>query len=162
MNCSKEPAPAKATQQKRHFCAPPFKYRHEIPRGYRKRLVLPHPGHGIWLATVFADFKVRPLNRAQEDIEMEETNNQNRQGCHVRTLRQRLAMTQEEFAHCLGITVSTVNRWENGHSSPSKLARASIVALGEKNKLHVDGFTLDVTEAEPQPQYVATNSAYGA
>ncbi|NQY92029.1 MAG: helix-turn-helix transcriptional regulator [Deltaproteobacteria bacterium] len=93
---------------------------------------------------------------------MDETKNQNRQGCLVRTLRQRLVMTQEEFAHCLGITVSTVNRWENGHSSPSKLARASIVALGEKNKLHVDAFTLDVTEAEPQPQYVATNSAYGA
>ena len=34
-------------------------------------------------------------------------------------------------------------------------------AIG-KNKLHVDAFTLDVTEAEPQPQYVATNSAYGA
>lgn len=162
MNCSKEPAPAKATGQKRHFCAPPFKYRHWTSCGYRKRLVLPHPGHGIWLATVFADCTARPLNRAQEDIEMDETTNQNPQGYLVRTLRQRLAMTQEEFAHCLGITVSTVNRWENGHSSPSKLARASIVALGEKNKLRVDAFTLAVVEVEAQPQYVATNSAYGA
>ncbi|MBC8292571.1 MAG: helix-turn-helix transcriptional regulator [Proteobacteria bacterium] len=93
---------------------------------------------------------------------MDETTNQNPQGYLVRTLRQRLAMTQEEFAHCLGITVSTVNRWENGHSSPSKLARASIVALGEKNKLRVDAFTLAVVEVEAQPQYVATNSAYGA
>lgn len=91
---------------------------------------------------------------------MDETTNQNRQGYLVRALRQRLAMTQEEFAHCLGITVSTVNRWENGHSNPSKLARASIVALGEKNKLRVDAFSLAVTDSEPQ--YVAPNSAYGS
>ncbi|HIF63698.1 MAG TPA: XRE family transcriptional regulator [Deltaproteobacteria bacterium] len=91
---------------------------------------------------------------------MNETTNSQSPGCLVRTLRQRLVMTQEEFAHCLGITVSTVNRWENGHSHPSKLARSSIVALGEKNKLRVDAFTLAVTEVEPQ--YMATNSAYGA
>ncbi len=93
---------------------------------------------------------------------MDETKNQDQLGCLVRTLRNRLAMTQEDFAHSLGITVSTVNRWENGHSKPSKLARASIVALGEKKKLRVDQVTLAVTEAEPQPQYVSTNSAYGA
>ena len=40
----------------------------------------------------------------------------------VRSLRQRLGVTQEEFAHEIAVTVSTVNRWENGHSAPSKLA----------------------------------------
>jgi DNA-binding transcriptional regulator YiaG len=38
-------------------------------------------------------------------------------------------MTQEEFAHTLGITVATVNRWENGHAKPSKLARRAIERL---------------------------------
>ena len=47
-------------------------------------------------------------------------------GLSIRDMRNKLAMTQEEFAHALGITVSTVNRWENGHSEPSKLARATI------------------------------------
>ena len=92
---------------------------------------------------------------------MQENNTQNGYDRLVRKFRQRLAMTQEEFAHCLGITVSTVNRWENGHSKPSKLARASIVALGEKNQLRVDTSTLAVSEVEVGTQYVTTNPAYG-
>ncbi len=63
-------------------------------------------------------------------------------GQHIRKLRLKLQMTQEEFAHSLGITVSTVNRWENGHSEPSKLARASIVGLAEKRGVTVDPTTL--------------------
>ncbi len=47
----------------------------------------------------------------------------------IRDMRNRLSMTQEEFAPALGITVSTVNRWENGHSAPSKLARATLSRL---------------------------------
>ena len=66
----------------------------------------------------------------------------------IRELRVKLDMTQEEFAHSLGITVSTVNRWENGHSEPSKLARASIVGLAEKRGVNIDPGTL----AMPRPQ----------
>ena len=47
-------------------------------------------------------------------------------GTSIRELRRNLRMTQEEFAHTLGITVATVNRWENGHAKPSKLARRAI------------------------------------
>ncbi len=44
-------------------------------------------------------------------------------------LRRRLNMTQEEFAHAIGVTVSTVNRWENGHITPSRLARRAMENL---------------------------------
>src|SRR6266571_3954659 len=44
----------------------------------------------------------------------------------IRTLRQQLGMTQEEFAHQIAVTVSTVNRWENAHAEPSKLAWKAI------------------------------------
>ncbi len=44
----------------------------------------------------------------------------------VRELRTRLGLTQEDFARALGITVSTVCRWEKGHSKPSKLACMSL------------------------------------
>src|SRR5262245_37384803 len=44
----------------------------------------------------------------------------------IRTLRQQLGMTQEEFAHEIAVTVSTVNRWENAHAEPSKLAWKAI------------------------------------
>lgn len=50
-------------------------------------------------------------------------------GASVTALRRRLNMTQEEFAHAIGVTVSTVNRWENGHITPSRLARRAMEAL---------------------------------
>ncbi|MEP0897558.1 MULTISPECIES: helix-turn-helix domain-containing protein [Leptolyngbya] len=40
----------------------------------------------------------------------------------VRELRQRLGLTQEQFAARLGVTFPTINRWENRHSKPSKMA----------------------------------------
>ncbi|MBD1847501.1 helix-turn-helix transcriptional regulator [Cyanobacteria bacterium FACHB-63] len=40
----------------------------------------------------------------------------------VRELRQRLELTQEQFASELGVTFTTINRWENRHSKPSKMA----------------------------------------
>jgi putative transcriptional regulator len=51
----------------------------------------------------------------------------------VRELRRRLGMTQEELAHALGITVGTVNRWENGRFRPSKLARATIAEFARRH-----------------------------
>lgn len=42
---------------------------------------------------------------------------------NIRRLRVALGLTQEEFAHAIGMTVSTVNRWEHGGNKPSKLAR---------------------------------------
>jgi len=74
---------------------------------------------------------------------------QNKTGCLIRELRVKLDMTQEEFAHALGITVSTVNRWENGHSEPSKLARASIVGLAEKRGVTLDPATLSISQPQP-------------
>jgi DNA-binding transcriptional regulator YiaG len=56
----------------------------------------------------------------------------------VRTLRRRLSMTQEEFAHELGITVGTVNRWENGRFHPSKLARATLADFATKHGLSLE------------------------
>ena len=44
---------------------------------------------------------------------------------------------QEEFAHSLGITVGTVNRWENGRFRPSKLAKAAILEFARRHGLAV-------------------------
>ena len=40
----------------------------------------------------------------------------------VRQLRQLLGLTQEQFAARMGVTLVTVNRWENDRSKPSPLA----------------------------------------
>ncbi|MDF1581498.1 MAG: helix-turn-helix transcriptional regulator [Desulfuromonadales bacterium] len=41
----------------------------------------------------------------------------------VKEVRRQLALSQEELAHALGVSFATVNRWENGRTAPSKLAR---------------------------------------
>jgi len=50
-------------------------------------------------------------------------------GKYTRRIRQQLGMTQEEFAHAIAVTASTVNRWENDHAAPSRLARRAIEIL---------------------------------
>ena len=47
----------------------------------------------------------------------------------VRELRRRLQLTQEKFAAKLGVTFPTINRWENGRSLPSPLAKQRIREL---------------------------------
>ena len=36
----------------------------------------------------------------------------------VKQLRERLGLTQEQFAQKVGVTFSTVNHWENGKRTP--------------------------------------------
>jgi putative transcriptional regulator len=47
-------------------------------------------------------------------------------GRMIKELRVTLGLTQEQFASRLGVTVSTVNRWENNKGSPSPLAKRRI------------------------------------
>ena len=61
----------------------------------------------------------------------------------IRELRARLSMTQEEFAHAIAVTVSTVNRWENGHANPSKLAWRAIQGLARKRGATAGGRARD-------------------
>ncbi|WP_413165062.1 helix-turn-helix domain-containing protein [Capilliphycus salinus ALCB114379] len=44
----------------------------------------------------------------------------------VRTLRERLGLSQEKLAASLGVSFQTVNRWERGHAKPSQLALNAI------------------------------------
>jgi DNA-binding transcriptional regulator YiaG len=41
----------------------------------------------------------------------------------VKEVRRQLGMSQEELAYALGVSFATINRWENGKTSPSRLAR---------------------------------------
>ena len=44
-------------------------------------------------------------------------------------VRRQLALSREDLARELGVSYATVNRWENGLSKPSKLARAQLDAF---------------------------------
>jgi putative transcriptional regulator len=50
----------------------------------------------------------------------------------VKNLRLLLGLTQEEFAHKLGVGFVTVNRWENKHNKPSRMAMKILTALAEE------------------------------
>lgn len=44
----------------------------------------------------------------------------------IKSIRQQLGLSQEELAQKLGVSFTSVNRWENGQTKPSKLARRQI------------------------------------
>jgi putative transcriptional regulator len=52
----------------------------------------------------------------------------------IRELRLNLNMTQENFAHEIGVTFATVNRWENGRTQPNKVAQKVLKQM--ERKLH--------------------------
>ena len=56
----------------------------------------------------------------------------------IRDIRERLGLTQEKFAAKLGVTLPTINRWENGRAEPSPMAiqnlRELIASMGENGK----------------------------
>jgi putative transcriptional regulator len=50
----------------------------------------------------------------------------------IKEVRRQLALSQEDLARKLGVSYATVNRWENGQTKPSKLARAQLEAFCER------------------------------
>ena len=42
----------------------------------------------------------------------------------IKEVRIKMGFSQEDLARALGVSFATVNRWENGKTSPSKLAYA--------------------------------------
>jgi len=60
----------------------------------------------------------------------------------VREVRRQLGISQEELAHELGVSFATINRWENGKTTPFKLARTQFDAFCRKmaaqGKLHLE------------------------
>lgn len=52
----------------------------------------------------------------------------------IKSIRQKLGLSQEELAQKLGVSFTSVNRWENGQTKPSKLARRQIDILCKKSE----------------------------
>lgn len=70
----------------------------------------------------------------------------------IRRLRDRLGLTQVEFAQRIGVAFATVNRWENGQTAPSPLSWQQVQRLDDdddsgaaKNTEPVAASTLDFT-----------------
>jgi putative transcriptional regulator len=61
----------------------------------------------------------------------------------VKDVRRQLGLSQEDLARVLGVSFATVNRWENGKTIPSKLARAQFetffAKMAKQGKLKLPG-----------------------
>ena len=47
----------------------------------------------------------------------------------IKSVREQLHFSQEDFARELGVSFATVNRWENGKAYPSKMAQGGTYKL---------------------------------
>ncbi|MBM3330019.1 MAG: helix-turn-helix transcriptional regulator [Calditrichaeota bacterium] len=65
----------------------------------------------------------------------------------IRTVRQRTGLSQERFAAKIGVTFPSINRWENGKTTPSRLALRQVKQLletmGEQGRDLLDEFFSD-------------------
>lgn len=52
-------------------------------------------------------------------------------------LRVKLNVTQMELAKLLGVSFSSINRWERGKFSPTIIAREKLKALFKENKIEL-------------------------
>jgi len=50
----------------------------------------------------------------------------------VKKLRERLDLTQEQFAQKVGVTFSTVNHWENGKRTPQPFLTRRLLEMKEE------------------------------
>lgn len=56
----------------------------------------------------------------------------------IKKLRTKLILSQEEFAKLLGVSFSTVNRWENAKHEPTIKVKRRIVELCKDNKINIE------------------------
>jgi putative transcriptional regulator len=52
----------------------------------------------------------------------------------IKQIRTSLGMTQEAFAHYIGVSYPSINRWENGAYKPSRMAIDKIKSLIKEQK----------------------------
>ena len=56
----------------------------------------------------------------------------------IKYVRTTLKLSQEDFAHELGVSCATINRWENGNYKPNRLARKAFEEYCEKKNIRVE------------------------
>ena len=66
----------------------------------------------------------------------------------IKQIRQYTGLSQTEMAKKLGVQFATINRWENGHSQPTRLAEEGLFVLCEEFKVPVYDMIIDKVKRE--------------
>ncbi len=56
----------------------------------------------------------------------------------IKRLRNKMLMTQTEFANMLGVSFGTVNRWKSGKFEPTMKLKRKLAPLFEKHEVKID------------------------
>jgi len=56
----------------------------------------------------------------------------------IKKLREKLILTQTEFAKILGVSFTTVSRWEKGVHAPTMKVKRKIVELCKNNNIEME------------------------
>ncbi|MBR1817404.1 MAG: helix-turn-helix transcriptional regulator [Bacilli bacterium] len=56
----------------------------------------------------------------------------------IKTLRKKMSLSQEEFAKVLGVSFSSINRWENGRHEPTIIIKRKLKSLFREYDVKVD------------------------
>jgi DNA-binding transcriptional regulator YiaG len=67
----------------------------------------------------------------------------------IRELRNKLDLTQEQFAQRVGVTFSTVNSWESGSRKPHPFLLKRLLEMAEENGLNIE----NVKKSKKQGEY---------
>lgn len=67
----------------------------------------------------------------------------------IRELRNKLDLTQEQFAQKVGVTFSTVNSWESGSRKPHPFLLKRLLEMAEENGLNIE----NVKKSKKQGEY---------
>lgn len=57
----------------------------------------------------------------------------------IKKLRNKMLMTQTEFAEFLGVKFGTVNRWEAGEYEPTMKTKRKLAPLFKEHNIDVEG-----------------------
>lgn len=58
----------------------------------------------------------------------------------VKSVRKELGLSQEQLARELSISFSTINRWENGKSHPSQMAKELFYNFCKSKSIDIDSY----------------------
>ncbi len=94
--------------------------------------------------------KLPAERKRQKDIEM--ANSSEKFPALVKEVRRQLGISQEELAHKLGVSFATINRWENGKTTPFKLARGQFDAfcrkMAKQGNLNLPGLPVQMSRTQ--------------
>lgn len=61
---------------------------------------------------------------------------------YIKKIRQVANMNQEQFAKAIGTTAITINRWENGKTTPNKMAQKQLYEFCKEQKIDLVGMII--------------------